>query len=121
MNIRLIKSVEHWQESSAVQSAIETAEQQAGYASDSYDEYTAEIADLRNRVGDRLIDQGHSVEWSHSQSVGMGCLLQGPWVVGRDDALRAQADYAVDSAIEYCLPRFIENCVGRARTMQEVE
>lgn len=118
--ILLISGMEHWANSSEVQSVVDEAEEETGYTSEAYDEYRDEIAIFRCMVSD-YINLNHPslfVKWSHVQSVGVGHLLQNRW--GPKDPDKARMQRALDSAISHARRRFKELCVQHCRSQLEV-
>lgn len=107
MKFKLIRDVEHWSESRVVGEVIDQVEAATGYGSDSFEEYYSLIELLRNAVESTLHFAGHDIEWCNQQSVGMGCILQGPW--SSHEFKQKQQDI-FDAALLLCSNAFANDC-----------
>ena len=114
MKIKLIRKSEHWRDCGQVQSVIDDAEQAVGFNANSYEPYHEAIDDFADDIVLRLEDAGHSVEWESQQSVGVGGIVQGPWLKsaygtgGIGD--RKLADDAYSVAFDAARPEFFAMC-----------
>lgn len=116
MQVKMMQKTEHWRESGIVQDIIDQAEKATGYESESYDEYDCFIDDFSGRVAAAIEDAGHEVNWSYQQSVGVGCILQGPWF---GDETKKQQEAIFDAAVESCRALFASDCESYCRAELE--
>ena len=102
MIIKLMRSLEDWQNSPEVQRVIDAAEAESGFNADSYEVYDDFIDDFRLNVVHRLHDQGCTIVWQSQQSRGVGYIFQGH---------SEECEAMFDSAIEACKDILFNDCV----------
>jgi hypothetical protein len=109
MIIKMMRSLEDWQNSPEVQRVIDAAETASGFHADSYDVYDDFIDYFRLNVVQRLHDEGCTIVWHHHQSRGVGCIFQGH---------NAECEAVFDAAMEACKDTLFNDCVefGRAES-----
>ena len=71
MKIKLIKSVEHWRQNGAVMDVIDEVNSEYEYG-----EFDEIIEEFQSSVAAKIEELGHEVDWRHTQSVGVGSILQ---------------------------------------------
>jgi hypothetical protein len=116
--IKLIHALEQWRESSIVQDTIDRTENAIGYHAESYGEYDCLIEDFRRNVGEAIRDAGHEVVWGSQQTVGLGAILQGPWV---GPVTKMEHEAIFDAVISKCRDAFAGDCEAYCRAEMDIK
>jgi len=114
-SINLMRKVEHWRECGQILDIVDRAEKATGYSANDMMEYDDLIEILSTQIAEYLEGQGIDIHWQYQQSVGVGAIVQGPFLAsaygtGQPGDAKAAGDAFAD-AVEFCEQDFYNNCV----------
>ena len=106
MKIKLIKSVEHWRQNGAVMDIIDEVNSEY-----EYEEFDEIIEEFQTSLAAKIEELGHEVDWRHTQTVGVGSILQN---------FNSRTYEVYDKAFDACSEKFAENCKEFCENVVEV-